>query len=75
MEIEANTHVASIIELGLGDCGDRNIVSNVSSNSSMFLSEPCAELILVLSPGHSGSVCLLLSLSRSQQHLFNLPSP
>ena len=77
VEIEANTDVANIIEPGLSDAGDRNVVSNVSSNSSMFLKEPCASLILVLLPGHSkphGSVCLLLSVSRSQRHLFSLPS-
>jgi len=53
IETEANIHVVNITEPGLSNAGDKNVVSNVSSNSSMLLNEPCAKLILVLLAGHS----------------------
>lgn len=45
-----------VSEPGLSDAGDRNVVSVVNSNSSVFLSEPCAKLVLFLLPGHSESL-------------------
>lgn len=59
VKIEPNTHVCKYHRTRIG-AGDR-YVSNISSNSSMFLNEHGAKLILVLLPGHSEPRMVLLS--------------
>lgn len=61
LETEAYTHVTDIVEPGLSDAGDRD-VSNISSNSLVFLSELCAKLILVLLPSHREAHIVLSAL-------------
>lgn len=61
-------------EPGLSDAGDRNVLSIVNSNCSVFLSEPSAKLVLFPLPVHSESRMVLSAFCCLSQEVSNISS-